>query len=467
MIRVSGIQDEKEWKVSSLAISESDIDTPRRLFERIVLRRGSLRGLGQQCGRSPMWIWRQLRQNKGIDLMKTARVLHLLQVPLRYFYEEILAEAPEYDPTWLLLHFREGSPERQRDPFLASRHYRFHRLAEEPFGVAPAPPREHGDVTEFENLSLSDPVSAKNRLEQSGREILLSAEAAASRQSLHRRHLADCAHLLLSWGSFQHASGHRDDATDAYVLAYPLAAKSGDRRALGLFFFRAANLLREWGQTNQALRFGEDSCRLFRGLRSSRWLAAALVQRALVLADLQRFRESRVEALLALRVASRDGGARATAWLHLGSLAIARGEPRKALGRLARAEASARSAELKGFVHWRQAIALGDLQRWPEAAVFCRRAIVHFEAGGQKLAAAWVTLDLAELSMRQGGFAETTDLVKASSPRFESLSNRQAFGLWMDLCALLLGGSKKRSLEHLAKLRQALKEAEPEIRVEP
>lgn len=241
--------------------SEHDLEAPRRMFERLVLRQGSLRGLGAKCGRSTMWIWRQLRQNKGVDLLKTAKVLWQLQIPLRYFYEEILAETPQYDPCWVLLHFREGNKDQQRDAFLASLHYRFLRLVDQPLTTAPPlPARRFAEIEALETKRLFDRSAAKRELEKLGREILLSAETAASTQSLHRWHLADCATLLLVWGVIQRTFGRRDDTADAYVLAFKLASKGGDSKVLGLFFYRASYLLCEFGQPASGLRFAEKAC---------------------------------------------------------------------------------------------------------------------------------------------------------------------------------------------------------------
>lgn len=144
---------------------------------------------------------------------------------------------------------------------------------------------------------------------------------------------------------------------------------------------------------------------------------------------------------------------------------MSRGEYGKGLGRFARAQTFAQPAYLKAFVQWRKAVALGNLQRTRDAIRCFREAIELFEAEGQLLDVAFVAVDLAEMLMRHGQFAETLELVKALSPRFERLSNNaQAFGLWMDLCALILSGSKAGSLEHVATVRAALKEADPKIR---
>lgn len=448
--------------------SELHLDTPRRLFERIVLRHGSLRGLGEKCGRSSMWIWRQLRQNKGVDLVKTARVLQLLGIPIRYFYEEILAESPRYDPSWILLHFREGNKDQKRDPFLAALHYRFHRLLDHPLGSAAPPPRRFKEIEALEAERLFDRAAAKRQLEKLGHELLTSAETAAPR-GVHRWHLADCADLLLVWGVIQRTCGRRDDATDAYVLAYKLASKSGDTRVLGLFYQRASYLLSELGQPNQGLRFAEKSCRLLRSSRDSGLVAGALVQLTVALADLQQFREARIEAVATLRVASRyDWRSRASVWIILGNIALSHGEYRKALGKFARAQGIAKTDYLKACIHWRKAVAFGQLQSTENAALAFREAIDLFEACGQPLDVAFVAVDLAEMLMQQGQFAETLGLVQALSPSFERLStNAQAFRLWMDLCALILSGSKRGSVEQISIIRTALKEADPKIRPHP
>lgn len=436
-------------------------EAPRRVFERIVLRRGSLRGLGQRCGRSTMWIWRQLRQNKGVDLVKTGKVLEQLEVPVRFFYEEILDQTPEYDPAWLLEHYREGNGI-PRDPFLSAVHDRFLNLLSRP--SVPGGNCHRREIDVLEEQRYFDRPRAKKGLEQIGLAILTSAEAALAPT---RGQLADSSYLLLIWAAIQRAGGYRDDSVDAYRLGYRLAVAGRESKVLGVFFYFAANLLSELGQPAHGLRFAEQACLIFQQLRNRDLLAQSLVQNGSALYDLGRYAEARTKAIAALRVApAQSWRTRVTAWMQLGNLALARGDVRAALGKMGRARRLDQgSSYVRAFIYWQEAAILGRLKRPVESSAAFQNAIKLFAKFGQPLDVAFVAVDLVEMLMNADLFSEALVMTRTMTPCFEKLANNaQASALWLDLVALILQGSRARSLAQVVQLREAL--ADPKIRLQ-
>lgn len=442
-------------------------EAPRRVFERIVLRRGSLRGLGQRCGRSTMWIWRQLRQNKGIDMVKTGKVLDQLGVPVRFFYEEILDQTPEYDPAWLLEHYREnnGIP---RDPFLAEVHDRLLSLLDHP--AVAGGKRRRAEIDTLEEQRNFDRATAKRGLEEMGRVLLESCEVQIqNRKPILRGVLADLTHVLIIWSGVQRTRGHRDDSVDGYRLAYRLAIRCRDQQILGSFFHFVSNLLLELGQPSHALRFSEQAGAIFQQIRGRDLLAQSLIHTSSALRALGRHDESRYKAVAALRIAPRHAvRARVAAWHRLANIAMFRKKYRSALGKLSRAKKLVSGPSyIAAFLAWREAAVLAKLGRQTEAAAGFRSAIDLFEEYGQPLDVAFVVVDLAEVLMTSGRFAETLVVARALTPTFEKLSaNAQAWALWLDLMALILQGSRETSLAHVVMLRKALETADPKIRLQ-
>lgn len=442
-------------------------EAPRRVFERIVLRRGSLRGLGQRCGRSTMWIWRQLRQNKGVDLVKTGRVLAQLDVPMRFFYEEILDQTPEYDPAWLLEHYREGNGI-PRDPFLAAVHDRFLNLLDH--ASANGGKRRRAELETLDEQRLLDRAATKRSLETLGRVLLDSCEGQieAGRPVL-RGVLADATHVLLLWSAIQRTRGHRDDSVDGYRLAYRLAVRCRDQQMLGSFFHFVSNLLQELGQASHALRYSERAGAIFQQLRDRDLLAQSLIYTSIYLRSLGRHDESRLKAVAALRIAPRGASrTRSAVWSRLASIASAQNKYRQALGKLSRARKLVpMRSYFAAFFTWREAAVLAKLGRPSEAISGFQSAIELFQKYGQPLDVAFVAVDLAETLMTLGRFAETLAIARAMTPTFEKLSaNAQAWALWLDLVALILQGSRDTSLAHVVLLRKALETADPKIRLQ-
>lgn len=438
-------------------------EMPRQVLEKIVLRRGSLRGLGQQFGRSNMWLWRQVRHNKRIDLAKAEQVLAQLEVPPRFFYEEILDQTAPYDPVWVLEHFR-GESELLPDPFLIEVLERLLALLDLTPLLGGA--RRLAEIDRLDEFRFFDRGAAKRALEMLIREILGEVERTAPR----RAQLADCAHLMLIWGAVQRARGHRDDCTDAYRLAYRLALKGRDPRPLGIFYYYGSHLLSmEFDQPAHALRFAEQACAIFQQLRDLNLLSQGLVQTGIALYDLKRFAEARGKAVGALRLAPRSAWrTRTAAWIQLGNLANERGQLRAAIGKLNRAKRHCHGSDcLVGFVYWREAAVLGRMGRIVAAGQAYREAIRIFEKVGQGLDVAFVAVDLAEMLISAGRLAETLTLARALTPRFENLGNHPfAASLWMDLLALILQGSRDGLLAQILNLRAVLKKADPRIRLE-
>lgn len=452
-------------KVADTTLETSE--APRRVFERIVLRRGSLRGLGQRCGRSTMWIWRQLRQNKGIDMVKTGKVLDQLGVPVRFFYEEILDQTPEYDPAWLLEHYREnnGIP---RDPFLAEVHDRLLGLLDHPSG--PGSRRCRTEIDALEEQRNFDRAAAKRSLEALGRVLLERCESEIqNRQPVQRGVVADLTHVFLVWSGVQRTRGHRDDSVDGYRLAYRLAIRCRDQHLQGYFFHLVSNLLLELGQPSHALRFSEQAGAIFQQIRGRDLLAQSLIHTSSALRALGRHDESRYKAVAALRIAPRDATrARVAAWTRLANIALMRNKLRSALGKLSRAKKLVSGPSyIAAFLAWREAAVFAKLGRQTEAAAGFKSAIDLFEKHGQPLDVAFVVVDLAEMLMSSGRFAETLVIARALTPTIEKLSaNAQAWALWLDLVALILQGSRDTSLAHVVMLRKALETADPKIRLQ-
>lgn len=443
---------------------EDAAEMPRLVLEKIVLRRGSLRGLGQKFGHSNMWLWRQVRHNKRMDLAKTGQVLEHLEVPPRFYYEEILDQTEPYDPIWLLEHFREGN-DLPRDPFLATVHDRMLLLLDRK--PVPGGSRRLVAIGVLDEKRFFDRRSAKDELEKLTCEILATAEGAAAPQLSQ---LADCAHLMMLWGAIQRSRGHRDDCTDAYRLGYRLALAGRDTRPLGIFYYYAAHLLSmEFDEPAHALRFAERACAIFQQLRDRDLLSQALVQTGIALYDLERFDDARRKSAAALRLAPRGAWrTRSSAWIQLGNLAKVRGDLRSALGKMSRAKKHCKGSDyLTAFVLWREGAILAGLKRTPAAGRAYRDSILIFERVGQGLDVAFVAVELAEMMMSTGRVAETLAIARALTPRFEKLgSNPHAISLWMDLLALILQGSREGSLAQIVLLREALQKADPKTRLE-
>lgn len=441
-------------------------EAPRVVLERTVLRHGSMRGLGPRLGRSTMFLWRQLKQNKGFNLFAVGKVLTHIGVPARFFYEEVLDFAPQYDAAWVLEHFRENGAI-PRDPFLAAIHFRLSQLPEKRTGHRRRRDRR-GEIEVLEERPLFERRKTKSQVEKLSWGLLQSAEAAAAGdRGLECGQLADCGHLLLVWGKIQQVRGHRDDAVDAHVLAYRLALASGDTKVLGRFFCSAASLLVDLGHPGSGLRFAEQACYLFLRQSDRGLLAQALLQSSLLLNDLRRHEESRAEALAALRFADGDQWrTRASAWSHLAHLAQLRGNLRKALAAMGLAKKYTQGREdLGAAVAWREGVLLSRLGRPRAAGVALRVAIRIFEKRQEPLEAAKVAVDLAETWIRAGRMAEAQETAQSLTPHFEKFgSQSQALALWLDLLALLLQGAS--SLEHVAQVRKALQKEDLRLRLE-
>jgi tetratricopeptide (TPR) repeat protein len=428
-------------------------DKLTQIFEAIVLRCGSLRGMGKRCGQSNMWIWRQLRQNKSFDLVKAAKTFSRLQVPLRFFFEEAADALPACDPSWMLRHLRPGG--KVHDPFLAQAQERIRQILDRP-AVASLVSRRR-EIEALEEKCVVDPDAAKVELETLAGELLAAAGGGA------RLILADCARLLLFWSEAQSARGHVDDSALACALAWHLAEAAGERQVRGLFYLQGSRLLTDLGHPARALRFAQAACGLLQWGRRSRYLGEAIVQKSIALAKLGQLRESRVEALGALRLAARtDFRTRAAAWLHLAELAIQRGADRRALPCLRRAKKMVRGDRLKAIIWWREAVALGRLRRVPEAHRAFRAAIPLLKRH-RPLDAARAAVDHLEMSLRSGRFQDAWARVRAWSPCFEQLGcTSRGFELWMDLCALLHAEDPPaRVSAQIAELRRVLEETAP------
>ncbi len=436
----------------------------REILERIVLRCGSFRSLGVRCGSSRMWVWRQLRQNKGLVLGKIAKALASLAVPPRFFLEELTETLPAYDPVWVLEHF---CPRRAAgDPFLAKLESRFRRLLEYPSTPSAGTFRRHREIEALEEKILFDPQAAKAELEILGRDLLVAGEAAiAGGQGLSRGYLVDCARLLLVLGKLQSATGSRAGAVAALALAHELGLATGDAATLGLFFTDAARLLSELGQPGLALRFAQAAVRHFQTLRDRRWVPSALLQISHACGQLGQPREARIHAIAALRLDTRDRwGIRPAAWLQLADLATARGHFGRAFGLLERAKKNSRKGELQPEIHARQAVLLVHLGRTEKAAKVFGKALKHFNRQAKYLEIAGFATDLAEALILKGRFAATLELVRATTPHFERLGvSEQAPALWMDLCALILDGHRQDCRKQVLLVRQAL----PSARIHP
>jgi tetratricopeptide (TPR) repeat protein len=434
-------------------------ETAREIVQCIVQRRSSMRSTGVLCGRSQMWVWRQLRQNKGIDLAKFAKVLDLFEVPLLFYVEEIADALPTYDPSWILEHFRPRGG--VRDPLLVTLEHRFRHLLTLPLKPAARAARRYREIEALEERSLSDRRAATAELETLGRELLGSAEAAAGDRALSRGHLADCARFLRAWGAIRLGAAAHAESIDAYVLAYRFACAAGDTTSLGLFFHDASHLLLELEEPGLALRFAEKAVRHF-GLRRDRGLVAkALLQASRALAQLGRHQEARLQAIAVLRCSARgQANLRASAWFQLANLAFGRRNHRRALGLLRRAQANARAASLKASIHGRLAIALANLGRKGVAARAFRHAVKLFESSSEQLAGLCLSVDFAEALVLHGHIAEALELVRAMAPRLERLgAAAAACAAWMDLYALIVGGRRDGIREQLQRVREALAEA--------
>jgi hypothetical protein len=414
-------------------------DTLNNLFETTILRCDSLRGTGTRCGRSNMWVWRQLRQNKSFDFVKVAKVLARLEVPLRYFVEEIADALPASDPAWVLRHLCQAPG--PRDPFLAAAEEEIERLLRRPAAAAKAP-RRRREIEALEENILADPDAAKIELERLAGDLLAAAAAAAAAGGVPRGLLADGALALLGWSEAQRENGRGGDAVAACALAWRLAEAAGDRQARGCCHLQGSRLLTDFARPGQALRFARTACCLLRHERKGGRLAAAMVQQSIALARLGERREARIEALAALGVAARtDWRSRSAAWVQLAELAQARSAEGRQLACLRRAKKLARAESLAATIGWQEAKVLGRLGRVKEANHAFRAATAFFNKKKSPLDAARVAIDHLEMSLRSDRRQDALKRVRAASPCFEQLgSSSRAFELWMDLAALLLAG---------------------------
>jgi tetratricopeptide (TPR) repeat protein len=429
----------------------------RQVLERIIMRLTSIRGGGISCGGSQMWLWRQIRQNKGVDLVKVSRALGSLGLPGRVYLEEVFDVLPHYDPVWLLEHF---SPRRgELDPFLATLQERFRRLLEHPLTPFAAVSRRQREIEALEEKCHSDRQAGKAGLEILGRELLVSAEAArAGDRGLARGHLADCARLLLVWGEVRRSAGCLGDGIAALELAYRLGLAAKDAAVLGLFFHDGAEILSRLGQFGHALRFAHGAARHFQVLRDGRFLPLALIQLSLICEHQGQHTEARLQAIAALRLSSRDQWRiRPAAWAQLAKLAKTRGATRRAFALLERAKKNKPAEELKAFIRGRQAVWLAQLGRVRKAARSFSDAMWYFKKHGRHYEIAVFAIDLAEALVTQRRFAAILELVQVTTPRFEQLNgDQQALALWMDLCALILDGKRDQCREQVARVREAL-----------
>lgn len=474
-------------------------EAPRRVFERIVLRRGSLRGAGRRCGRSDMWLWRQLRQNKGLDLAKTGQVLAQLEVPLRFFYEEILDATSPYDPLWLLDHFRERQPAAENGAveagqgtgFLAWIRGRAQNLLVHP----PAGPRGdyrrcRAELETLEERRFFDRDEAGTRLEEVAASILAQTEPSVA---LPRGLFGDLAFCLLIWADHQRLGGRRDEAVDACQIAFPWVERSRDRRIGGTFYLFASELLLELTQAGHALRFAERARLLFEGSfegwRRGEWVARAHLQRGRALQGLGRPVEARVEGKLALRLAAgASWRIRVDAQLLLAELALSRGN-------VAAAAAGARRARrfclgpssFEARVCRREAEICRRLGQREKALALWERSLELGRRFSSPREVARVAVDLAEMLVEAGLLERARELAKSCTPLFEqfggeryggeryggeryggekgcgSASGQEAGGgessalsLWLDLFALLLRQDREGALAQMALLRRAV-----------
>lgn len=436
-------------------------EAPRRVFERIVLRRGSLRGAGRRCGRSDMWLWRQLRQNKGLDLTKTGRVLAQLEVPLRFFYEEILDATSPYDPLWLLEHFRERTAEPDPPSGFLER-IRSHAqtlLARPPAGPRGLYRRCRGELEALEERRFLDREAAGKLLEQWALEILAQAEPGVS---LPRGLAGDLALCLLIWADHQRLGGRRDEAIDACQLAFPWVERSRDRRIGGTFYLFASELLLELGQAGHALRFADRARIFFEGScegRRGELVAQAHLLRGRSLQNLGRPVEARVEGKLALRLASADcWRTRVGASLLLAELALERGNTRAAAAGIGRARRYCQGpSQFEALVCRREAEICRKLGQKNQALTSCEQALRLGRRFSPPREVARVAIDLAEMLIEGGNLERARELAKSCTPHFEELGGEDpALPLWLDLFALLLRHDREGCLSQMALLRQAV-----------
>jgi tetratricopeptide (TPR) repeat protein len=417
--------------------------------------------MGIRCGRSQMWIWRQLYQNKGLDFGKAAKALGLLKVPVRFFLEEITEALPAYEPYWVLEYFRPRAG--VRDPFLATLEKGFWCLLELPFTPGLLVVRRQREIEALELMSQLEPKAAKIELEILGCDLLDEAETVtAGGRGPARGQLVDCARLLLVWGAVQRAHGALDDAVDALALAYRFGVAAGDTAVLGLFFHDSARLLSDLGQPGLSLRFAQAAARHFQLQRDRRLLPMALFQCSRAYLQLGQRRDARIHALAALRLAGRDDWRiRPVAWIQLASLAKARGDFRRAFGLLERAKKNCRSEELKASIHGRQAVFLALLGHTKKAARAFDHAMRYLDRRGRYQEIAAYAAELAEALILKGRFAAALELVRTVTPRFERLSRESpAPALWLDLCALILDGNCKECRQQVSRVREALARAD-------
>jgi tetratricopeptide (TPR) repeat protein len=367
----------------------------RVLLRAIADRTKSLAAVGRDTGHSLQWVWRLANTSKNFPIEKAVKVLEEVQVPPRFFFEELCSEEKALSPAWLIAYFREPYGDRLPFPLQAEVAACRERILDAPPGDGPR--RHQAWLLDAAERRHTQDAAVRGEVENVLAGLLGAAEPT-------RGDVADLCHGLGLWATISRRRGRRNAAIDALVGGLELADALDDDALRGHLLGRAAYLLHDLGQTSWALWTNERATEAWTLAGDTEQLTLALSDRALFLQQLGRHAEAaKLFRLVLERVPSRAWRVHAAAHFGLATAAEAAGD-------LASAEEELRQA-LKVYqgldsglasMCWKAGTVAGGRRSYEFAAQALRRSMELFGRFGQSLQVVLVAVDLADVFARQG-----------------------------------------------------------------
>jgi tetratricopeptide (TPR) repeat protein len=264
------------------------------LAERQGLTRSSL---AQALGFNPGYF----QQVGELFLSRVLEALPHLGVEPRHFFAGAFV-GPRIEPV-LALRLARESPANRPDPFLAAIEPKVIEVhAAEPIDE-PAPSNRQV-IDRLEDLRFRDHDQARHGLEQLIHRLLDGARLDQGRVSAIL--LAEAAAALTGWAAIRRMKGHRDIAGEGLAVAFGLATHTGDAWAEGLCYKRGAILMREYGRPDISLDWLDEAHNCFERSGEDKERRFLMVDRGLILADLEENQKSRKSYLAALKILPAD-----------------------------------------------------------------------------------------------------------------------------------------------------------------
>ena len=425
------------------------------VFEKVaterIKRRMSMAALSLLMKKGITFVWRILGHDRGPRLGDAVQSLEQAgdELPPDAFHESF--ERVPRDLVRILASCRERQG-LEPSPFLVAMAPRLLALSNKPTKEEARWRSRLSRIRRLERLRFVDHRLAKRKLEW-----LIGLGTALLERLVEPPRLAigDLACALASLAVVYRQSGRRDDALDAFLLGWPLAAN--ETKAEGVVLQRCAYLLVDLCRCDRAQEFLEEALARFTLADARAEAVEILVDMGYVLSHAGQSEKARQWLLKALPLIPPENREYRFAAHQLLSYELGR------LGRYSEAIAEAKAAEslvdnymlALGSLYWSRAC-LAAKQKQPQEAIGAyRRSLDLYEKHASEALVATLTFEFAEYLIRQDRRPELLELAAGSIGwAGEVVRNTKIRELFEDLVALI--ASRQLNIESLEAIRKAL-----------